>query len=225
MNMRVLSVVLGLSLSVSAHAGEKASVKVESPHAAKKPVAKAADAPKKKRKGPRFTLRRSRDPRGKLFRDYNSGLQFAVSKGSFRKLKPAKGATGVVWEGQVNVGTIAVRTRMDTIDAGTYQSAGELKDYLEGISLDYRDPENVRDVVVLESDMLDSMGLTEAGATLDVVLPKGKHCCEQLWVLVRGTVRVTMSVRCTNSDYRRRWNGFQDKFLEALKIANTDSWK
>jgi hypothetical protein len=225
MIMRVLSVVLGLSLSVSAHAGEKASVKVDSPHTAKKPAAKQAKAPKKKRKGARFDLRRSRDPRGKLFRDWDSGLQFAVAKGKLRKLKKPKEAQGIVWETQVTVGSIAIRTRADTIDAGTYQSAGELKDYLEGISLDYRDPENVRDVVVLESDMLDSMGLTEAGATLDVVLPKGKHCCEQLWVLVRGTTRVTMSVRCTNSDYRRRWTAFQDKFLEALKIANTDNWK
>ena len=224
--MRVLSLVLALAMSFSAQAGEKESFKVASPHAEKKAAPAAAQATKKKRKGPRFTLRRSKDPRGKMFRDWNSGLQFAVPKGTFRKLKPAKDAQGVAWEGQIFVGSIAVRTRADQIAAGTFQSGPELKEYLEGISLDYRDPENVRDVSVLESDMLDSMGLVEAGATLDVVLPKGKHCCEQLWVLVRGDIRVTMSVRYTTNDYRRRrWTAFQDKFLEALKLANTDNWK
>ncbi len=220
--MRILCIVLALAMSFSAQAGEKEPLKA----AASKSAPGAAQATKKKRKGPRFTLRRSKDPRGKMFRDWNAGLQFAVAKGTFRKLKPAKNAKGVVWEGQVNVGSIAVRTRADQIAAGTFQSGPELKEYLEGISLDYRDPENVRDVSVLESDMLDSMGLVEAGATLDVVLPKGKHCCEQLWVLVRGDIRVTISVRYTNNDYRRRrWTAFQDKFLEALKLSNTDNWK
>jgi hypothetical protein len=221
--MRLITMTLTLALAFTAQASGKQTIKVASPHAEKK-SAPAASA-KKARKGPRFTLRRSKDPRGWLFRDWNAGLQFAVSKGTFRKLKPKSDAPGVAWEGQVMVGTILIKTRYDQIAPGTFQSAGELKDYLEGISTAYRDEENLRDVVVLESDMLDSMGLVEAGATLDVVLPKGKHCCEQLWALVRGDTRVTISIRCTNSDYRRRWNAFQDKFLEALKLSNTDSWK
>ena len=226
--MRLLSVALGFGLIVApaAHAGEKASIKVAAPHAAKKEPAKKAE-PKKKRKGPRFDLKRNREVRGRLFRDWNSGLQFAVKSGKLRKLKPAKDAKGVVWETQINVGTIAVRTRLDTIAAGDFQSQPELVNYLDGISMEYRDQEiEPREVVVLESDLKDGMGRVEAGASLDVVLPRGKHCCEQLWVLVQGSTRVTLSIRYTGNDVRRgRWIKFQNKFLEALKIANTDLWK
>ena len=227
--MRQLSVVLGFGLvfSPTVLAGEKASIKVPSAHAEKKAVAVKADKPKKQRKGPRFDLKRSRELRGRLFRDWDSGLQFAVKKGKLRKLKPAKDAKGIVWETQVSVGTIAIRTRLDSINGGEFQSQPELTNYLDEISMAYRDSEiEPREVVILESDLKDGMGLVEAGASLDVVLPKGKHCCEQLWVLVQGTKRVTISIRYTSNDVRRgRWIAFQNKFLEALKLANTDLWK
>ena len=226
--MSKLSLVLGcvVLMGSPAFAAERERIKLPAAPSAKGAKAGTqAEATKKKRKGPRFQLKRNREVRGLIFRDWDSGLQFAVKRGKLRKLKAPKKPEGVVWETQVSVGTIAIRTRADTIEPGTFRSGPELKDYLEGLSMAYRDEENVRDVVVLESDMLDSMGLVEAGATLDVVLPKGRHCCEQLWVLVRGSTRVTMSIRCTNSDYRRRWGAFQDKFLEALKLTNTDNWK
>ena len=227
--MRLLSLALGLGLtfSTAAQAGEKASVKVPSPHTQKNTDAKKVQTPKKKRKGARFDLKRSREFRGRLFRDWDSGLQFAVKSGRLRKLKSTKDAKGVIWETQVDVGKISIRTRLDSINGGDFQSQSELVNYLDEISASYRDPEiEAREVVVLESDLKDGMGLVEAGASLDVVLPKGKHCCEQLWVLVQGTKRVTLSIRYTGNDVRRgRWIKFQNKFLEALKIANTDLWK
>ena len=226
--MRLLSALtaLGLIFSTPSYAGEKESFKVPSPHA-KKSKSQADKAPKKVRKGPRFDLKRNREFRGRLFRDWGSGLQFAVSKGKLRKLKPAKDAKGVQWQAQVNVGSIAVRMRSDAITPGDFRSEPELVAYLEELSSVYRDTEiEPREVVVLGSDMLDGMGTAEAGASVDVVLPKGKHCCEQLWVLTKAGTRVTINIRYTGNDLRRgRWIKFQNKFLEGLKIANTDYWK
>jgi hypothetical protein len=226
--MRLLSVVtaLGLIFSTASYAGEKESFKVPSP-----PVEKAkpqADkAPKQKRKGARFDLKKSREFRGRLFRDWDSGLQFSVSKGKLHKLKQPKDAKGIRWETQVSVGSITVRMRSDAITPGDFRSGPELVAYLEELSAGYRDGEiEPREVVVLGSDMLDGMGTTEAGASVDVVLPKGKYCCEQLWVLTKAGTRVTINIRYTGNDLRRgRWIKFQNKFLEGLKIANTDYWK
>ena len=222
--MRLLSIAccIGLGAATSAAAETKPAPK---PAATK--TAEAQPAAKKKRKGPRLTLRRSKEVRGRLFRDWDCGLQFAVSKGKLRKLRPGKAAKGVRWEAQVDNGSIVARTRCDSIPEGTLQTEAELIAYLEEISGSYRDPEvEPREVVPLDSDLKDGMGLVQAGASVDVVLPKGRHCCEQLWVLVHGDKRVTLSLRYTSNDARRgRWTKFQYKFLEALKIANTDYWK
>ena len=162
--MSKLSLVLGcvVLMGSPALAAERERIKLPAAQAAKGTKAGTqAEVTKKKRKGPRFQLKRNREVRGWIFRDWDSGLQFAVKRGKLRKLKAPKKPEGVVWETQVNVGTIAIRTRADTIEAGTFRSGPELKDYLEGLSMVHAEEafENVHDefhrrVVVVEQQYL-----------------------------------------------------------------------
>jgi hypothetical protein len=204
---------------------QKESTKVSADVA---PVAARVAAKPVTRKPLKVALRRDKETRKRVLRDVTGGLQFDVSGGRLVKLKATASDREPAWQVQLKTRNgIVVRILREDHPQGAPRDKDSVIDTLVGQRDLRQDPElEAREVEVFESDLLDSMGIAQAGGRVGIVLPGKRFTYEELIVFAGADVRYLIQIRYRNSHLLRGARAkFETSLFNGLKISDPTGWK
>jgi hypothetical protein len=224
--IRLVYCLVAVSLIFAGEAeAQKESIKVsaEVPAAAERVAAKPVA-----RKPIKVALRRDKETRKRVLRDLTGGLQFEVSGGRLVKLKGKASEGEPGWQAQLTTGKgIVVRILREDHPEGAPRDRDSVIDILSGQRDLRQDPElEAREVEIFESDLLDSMGIAQAGGRVGIVLTGKRYTYEELIVFIGADTRYLIQCRYKNSHLLRGARAkFETSLFNGLKISDPTGWK
>lgn len=175
----------------------------------------------------RFSLKRDKEVGALLLKDNKGGLQFAVKRGKLTKIrKPKATEREPAWEAVVvtNRG-VAIRFLLEESETPFSSEASDLSAYLQSEADRRKDTDPVvrqYDPVVYGTDLLDSMGIAQAGGDINLIWHQRKKWdAEKVFVIVAGKRRYTISMRYKNRHMKRgHVADVETLFQQELKVRN-----
>lgn len=186
----------------------------------------SAQAGPKKAKA-RYSFKRDKEVGAKVLIDSKGGLQFACKRCKLKAYKNPKATEKEpAWEGLVTTPHgIAIRWYLEESEAPFSKEAPALSAHLQAQADLRKDTDPVvrqYEPVIYGPDLLDSMGIAQAGGDISVIWPQRKKWhAEKLFVIVAGTRRYTMSMRYRNRHMKRgQVADVETLFQQELKVRN-----
>ena len=175
----------------------------------------------------RYSFKRDKEVGAKVLIDSKGGLQFACKRCRLKTFKTPKATDKEpAWEGVVTTPHgIAVRWMLEESETPHGTDAAALTAHLQAQADLRKDPDPVvrqYEPVIYGPDLLDSMGIAQAGGDISVIWPQRKKWhAEKIFVIVAGQRRYTLSMRYRNKHMKRgQVADVETLFQQELKVRN-----
>ena len=175
----------------------------------------------------RYSFKRDKEVGAKVIVDSKGGLQFACKRCRLKTFKTPKATDKEpAWEGVVTTPHgIAVRWMLEESETPHGTDAAALTAHLQAQADLRKDPDPVvrqYEPVIYGPDLLDSMGIAQAGGDISVIWPQRKKWhAEKIFVIVAGQRRYTLSMRYRNKHMKRgQVADVETLFQQELKVRN-----
>ena len=179
------------------------------------------------KKKSRYSFKRDKEVGAKVLIDSKGGLQFACKRCRMKTYKiPKATETEPAWEGfMTSPEKIVIRWMLEESDSPYGTDAAALTTHLQAQADLRKDPDPaVRqyEPVIYGPDLLDSMGIAQAGGDISVIWPQRKKWhAEKIFVIVAGKRRYTLSMRYRNRHMKRgQVANLETLFQQELKVRN-----
>ncbi len=175
----------------------------------------------------RYSFKRDKEVGAKVLIDSKGGLQFACKRCRLKTYKNPKATDKEpAWEGFVTTPEkIVIRWMLEESETPHASDAASLTAHLQAQADLRKDSDPVvrqYEPAIYGPDLLDSMGIAQAGGDISVIWPQRKKWhAEKIFVIVAGKRRYTLSMRYRNRHMKRgQVANVETLFQQELKVRN-----